>query len=86
MEAWDGEGECGGGQVVGPYEGMHGEAVADDSSLRQAIKLKLKGRAGSSRSTTKPDAETSHAPTTQDNSGAFSAVIPLSKVRREVSH
>jgi hypothetical protein len=45
--------------------------VADDSSLRQAIDVETKRNAGSSRSATKPDAETSHAPTTQDKSGAF---------------
>jgi hypothetical protein len=39
--------------------------VADDSSLRQAINVETKRNAGSSRSSTKPDAETSHAPTTQ---------------------
>jgi hypothetical protein len=55
--------------------------VADDSSLRQAIMLKLKGKAGSSRSATKPDAETSHAPTLQDNIGVPQTVIPLFKVR-----
>jgi hypothetical protein len=55
--------------------------VADDSLLRQAIMLKLKGNAGSSRSSTKPDAETSHAPTLQDNIGVPQTVIPLSKVR-----
>jgi hypothetical protein len=43
------------------------DAVADDSLLRQAKILELKGKAGLSRSNTKPDAETSHAPTTQDN-------------------
>jgi hypothetical protein len=62
------------------------DTVADNSSLRQAIDVETKRNAGSSRSTTKPDTETSHAPTTQDNSGAFSAVIPLFKVRGEVSH
>jgi hypothetical protein len=45
--------------------------VADDSSLRQAIDVETKRNAGLSRSSTKPDAETSHTPTTQDNSGAF---------------
>jgi hypothetical protein len=55
--------------------------VADDSSLRQAIMLKLKGKAGSSRSATKPDAETSHVPTLQDNIGVPQTVIPLFKVR-----
>jgi hypothetical protein len=55
--------------------------VADDSLLRQAIKLKLKGNAGLSRSATKPDAETSHAPTLQDNIRVPQAVIPLFKVR-----
>jgi hypothetical protein len=43
--------------------------VADNSSLRQAKELELKGKASLSRSNTKPDAETSHAPTTQDNCG-----------------
>jgi hypothetical protein len=33
--------------------------------------FETKRNAGLSRSATKPDAETSHAPTTQDNSGAF---------------
>jgi hypothetical protein len=56
--------------------------VADDSSLHQAIKLKLKGRAGLSRSSTKLDVETSHAPTTQDNCGVPQACIPLFKVRK----
>jgi hypothetical protein len=46
-------------------------SVADDSSLRQAIDVETKRKAGLSRSSTKPDAETSHVPTTQDNSGAF---------------
>jgi hypothetical protein len=55
--------------------------VADDSSLRQAIMLKLKGNAGLSRSSTKPDTETSHVPTLQDNIGVPQAVIPLFKVR-----
>jgi hypothetical protein len=45
--------------------------VADDSSLRQAKDVETKRNAGSSRSVPKPDAETSHAPTTQDNSGTF---------------
>jgi hypothetical protein len=45
--------------------------VADDSLLRQAKILELKGNVGLSRSNTKPDAETSHAPTAQDNSGVF---------------
>jgi hypothetical protein len=58
--------------------------VADDSSLRQAKILELKGKAGLSRSNTKPDTETSHTPTTQDNSGAFQAIIPLFKVREEL--
>jgi hypothetical protein len=49
-------------------------------------RLKLKGKVGLSRSTTKPDMETSHVPTTQDNSGAFLAIIPLFKVREEMSH
>jgi hypothetical protein len=49
----------------------HPYDVADDSSLRQAIGVETKRNAGSSRSATKPDAETSHAPTTQDNSGVF---------------
>jgi hypothetical protein len=57
------------------------KVVADDSSLHQAIKLKLKGKAGSSRSATKPDAETSHMPTLQDNSRVPQTVIPLFKVR-----
>jgi hypothetical protein len=65
---------------------MEKDHVADDSLLHQARKLTLKGKVGLSRSKSKPDAETSHAPTTQDNSGVFSAVIPLFKVRREVSH
>jgi hypothetical protein len=56
--------------------------VADDSSLRQAIRLKLKGKAGLSRSSTKPDAETSHAPSLQDNIGVPQAIIPLFKVRK----
>jgi hypothetical protein len=56
--------------------------VADDSSLRQAIIVETKRKAGSSRSSTKPDAETSHAPTTQDNCGVPQAVIPLFKVRK----
>jgi hypothetical protein len=55
--------------------------VADDSSLRQAIDVETKRNAGLSRSVTKPDAETSHAPTLQDNSGVPQAVIPLFKVR-----
>jgi hypothetical protein len=33
--------------------------------------FETKRNAGLSRSATKPDVETSHAPTTQDNSGAF---------------
>jgi hypothetical protein len=36
---------------------------------------------GLSRSVTKPDVETSHVPTTQDNSGGPQTVIPLFKVR-----
>jgi hypothetical protein len=36
---------------------------------------------GSSSSTTKPDAETSHVPTTQDNSRVPQAIIPLFEVR-----
>jgi hypothetical protein len=55
--------------------------VADDSSLHQAIKLKLKGNVGLSRSSTKPDVETSHTPTLQDNIGVPQAIIPLFKVR-----
>jgi hypothetical protein len=54
--------------------------VVDDSSLRQAIMLKLKGKAGLSRSSTKPDTETSHVPTLQDNIGVAQAIIPLFKV------
>jgi hypothetical protein len=56
-------------------------SVADDSLLHQAIKLKSKGKVGLSRSATKPDVETSHAPTLQDNSGVPQTVIPLFKVR-----
>jgi hypothetical protein len=51
--------------------------VADDSSLRQAIDVETKRNAGLSRSATKPDAETSHTPTTQDNSGAFLQLLYL---------
>jgi hypothetical protein len=71
--------------VTGGARAVGALAVADDSSLRQAIDVETKRNAGSSRSATKPDTETSHAPTTQDSSGTFSAVIPLFKVRREVS-
>jgi hypothetical protein len=56
--------------------------VADDSSLRQAIDVETKRKAGLSRSSTKPDTETSHAPTLQDNNGVPQAVIPLFKVRK----
>jgi hypothetical protein len=56
--------------------------VADNSSLRQAIDVETKRKAGSSRSSTKPDAETSHAPTLQDNNGVPQTVIPLFKVRK----
>jgi hypothetical protein len=46
-------------------------------------KIELKGnKMGLSRSSTKPDMETSHVPTTQDNSGVPQAVIPLFKVRK----
>jgi hypothetical protein len=56
-------------------------SVADNSSLHQARKLELKGKVGSSRSISKPDVETSHAPTTQDNCRVPQACIPLFKVR-----
>jgi hypothetical protein len=60
--------------------------VADDSSLRQAIMLKLKGNAGLSRSSTKPDAETSHAPTLQDNIGVPQAIYTFVQGKREECH
>jgi hypothetical protein len=54
--------------------------VVDDSLLRQARKNELKEIAGLSRSVTKPDVETSHAPTSQDNSGVSQAFTPLFKM------
>jgi hypothetical protein len=54
--------------------------VADDSSLCQAIDVETKRKAGLSRSSPKPDTETSHAPTLQDNNRVPQAVIPLFNV------
>jgi hypothetical protein len=49
-------------------------------------KIELKGMRARQDKRSKPDAETSHAPTTQDNSGTFQAVMPLFKAREELSH
>jgi hypothetical protein len=43
--------------------------VVDDSSLCQARKNELKGKSRLVKFRTKPNMETSHVPTLQDNSG-----------------
>jgi hypothetical protein len=53
----------------------------DDSSLDQARKNGLKGKSGLVKFGTKPDMETSHVPTLQDNSRVSQAITPLFKVR-----
>jgi hypothetical protein len=55
--------------------------VADDFLLHQARKNELKGIKQACQVLTKPDMETSHTPTLQDNSRVPQAVIPLFKVR-----